>query len=103
MYVLEVTGVPPANQKNGFGVIVATEWLEEEGGSCFLVRLIYPPYLKNTTIGVLERDLIPLAQTHATDSDLILDNLSEILLSFMREIDTLKRENRFLRQAYEAL
>ena len=86
----------PPDQKRAIGVVVEQNYGPPPGCEdemSFAVKLIYPPHLKDTTIGVLETDLTPLSQTSDTVSEEFQDNLPQIILTLVRRIEALEKAN----------
>jgi hypothetical protein len=71
----------------------------------FNVKILCPEFFEGRQIGVLQKDLFPLAQncySKGSGGSIYL-NLPEIVLSLVKKIDALKKEVAFLQQANQSL
>ncbi len=102
MYGFHEGRISPPNEKNSLGIIIEQNG-SENGLRSFRVKFLHPESLKERAFGVLEKDLVPLAQTDEKQFDVVRDNLVEIILSLVRRSDTLERQVRYLKEANKAL
>ncbi len=99
----------PPTEKRAIGLIRESNG-HHEGTESFRVLLIHPKNVRGQTLGFLASDLMPLAQTEEGQSNLVEENLPDIILAMARHIarlekrtDDLERRMKFLAEANMAL
>src|SRR3989344_4469643 len=94
-YGFEDGVISTPNQKRAIGIVIGKVEDDQDihAENSFQVTLIHPPNLRKT-IGVLESDLMALAQTSPADQNAILDNLPDIFLALVRKSDEQEKKIR---------
>ncbi len=108
LYEMDQGKISPPDQKRGFGVVLSEtprHGMPWETGRSFQTRLIYPPNVQGIVLGILEKDMVGLAQDCVIidTANLIPSKLPDILLALIRRIERLEGENRFLKESAKAL